>query len=623
LLKKGKHSHLKTLAFSSLLLFSHIVNMFKSALVAVSSGAFVAGDVAVDSRDSLLQSHAQVHSQAFDLSDELEGLSLLQLATQKNAANKQNRSESSPSAWNSGYQCAMGGDVHTFSTFSGARGDIHQTGLYTWAQSNDGRFNTQVYQCPCQGSKTVGWINAIALDVDGTRIVVLPPTIAAAEEYRRGVGSGPGSFNILPFHIRANDIEYSTADAPFTIPGTTIDIQMHTWQNMQITTEGLTFRMIQHNYAGKDWQGHQSWIDPAITFASGGKHPDNSFCSSTTGATPVADSSLDSDWSKTLFTEADHKQICEWCELHNEDFVPGFTANQKKCAQPPPQPPPPPAKQECEQSECSWTHAQELCKSLEGDQTLYEDCLFDFCIHCDDFMADALVEDIEDLNPEPMCVQGAAECNPQQVCDQSVTMNTLTVSQNNLGGVGPDTGAEEIRYSNAAVVNGKAVDLVITTDGKFQSSKPSKNGKSGPFGILNVKCGSSVTLTMSVVDSESGAPVILDAVALTWYDLDEGKKGKGRATVSTCGSTGVIVSQNTELVLKREGVCSTATSSVAGTGKDNPKSTQLLNSLQISRSLTVPFKGVSEWTSTLSLARGSKGRNFMFGLEPTVACGSA
>jgi len=164
------------------------------------------------------------------------------------------------------------------------------------------------------------------------------------------------------------------------------------------------------------------------------------------------------------------------------------------------------------------------------------------------------------------------------------------------------------------------VDLVLTTDGEFKSSKPSKNGNAGAFGVLNVKCGSSVSVTMKVVDAETGAPVTLDAVALTWYDLDEGKKAKGRATVTTCGSTGAIVSENTELTVVREGDCSSATSSVAGTGKDNPKSPHQLDSVQVSRSVTLPFKQVSEFSSTLSLAKGSKGRNFLFALEPSVAC---
>jgi len=292
-----------------------------------------------------------------------------------------------------------------------------------------------------------------------------------------------------------------------------------------------------------------------------------------------------------------------------------------KCAKPPPAPPVPPAKTECEKNGCSWTHSQQLCHSLQGNELLYNDCLFDFCLECDDDAATQLVAEEEDEHPQPTCIQGAAECEPDEVCTEAVKMNTLSVTQNNLGGVGPDDGAEEIRYGNAAVVNGKTVDLVLTTDGTFKSSKPSKNGKSGAFGILNVKCGTSLSVTMKVVDSETGAPVVLDAVALTWFDLDEGKKQKGRATVTSCGSTGAIVSQNTELTSKREGDCQSFTSSVAGTGKDNPKSPHNLDSVQISRSVTLPFKGVSEFSSTLSLAKGFKGRNFMFAIEPSVACG--
>ena len=65
--------------------------------------------------------------------------------------------------------------------------------------------------------------------------------------------------------------------------------------------------------------------------------------------------------------------------------------------------------------------------------------------------------------------------------------------------------------------------------------------------VLHVKCGTSVTVNMKVVDSANGQLVVLDKVALTWYDMDEGKKEKVRATVTTCGSTGAIVSENTEL----------------------------------------------------------------------------
>jgi len=364
---------------------------------------------------------------------------------------------------------------------------------------------------------------------------------------------------------------------------------------------------------------------------------ENGLCTKGPAATPIVDSSIDSDWSLSLFTEADHHRICEYCEAYNSrdgvtDGMDHRTHAARigwqqevqetfKCSRPPAAPPAPPAKEQCEKSGCSWMEAQQLCASLQGDDVLYGDCVMDFCAECDAGAADDFVAEEEDEHPKPICVAGAPECTPDAVCNTAVKMNTLTVTQNNLGGVGPDTGAAEIRYSNAAVVKGRAVDLVLTTDGDFKTNKASKNGSAGPFGIVNVKCGTSVTVTMKVVDSASGQPVTLDTVAVTWYDLDEGKKEKGRASVTTCGSTGAIISENTELTVKRQGQCSTSTSSVAGTGKDNPTSPHKLDAVQIARAVTYPFKGVSEWTSMLSLAKGHKGRNFLFAVEPSVACG--
>jgi len=468
---------------------------------------------------------------------------------------------------------------------------------------------------------SIGWINAMAFDIDGIKIQILPPILSESKTWP----------NLGPVYIRANNIEYSSDQLPFTIPGTNIELRAHRppW-GFHIVTDGFDGLVELASHPGPV-MGH-SYINTGITF-----QPDNvpdanadQICTIGPAATPVADDTMDSDWSNSLFSNDDHDRICTYCmefyDYHANRVSAALRAAHgyepgHKCAKPPPIPPAPPAKEECDTNGCSWTHAQQLCHSLQGDEVLYNDCLFDFCLECDDEAASELVADQEDEHPEPTCIQGASECEPDEVCKQAIKMNTLTVTQNNLGGVGPDDGEEEIRYANAAVVNGQKVDLVLTTDGTFKSSKPAKNGKSGAFGLLNVKCGSSLTVNMKVVDSETGAPVTLDSVALTWYDLDEGKKQKGRATVTACGSTGSIVSQNTELTSLREGDCQSFTSSVAGTGKDNPKSPHQLDSVQLSRAVTLPFKGVSEWSSTLSLAKGFKGRNFMFAIEPTVACG--
>lgn len=527
-----------------------------------------------------------------------EGLQLLQVAAKKHKHNTTHHDFTR----GDGY-CAFWGDTHTVAAYNGHPPDPQQHGLFNLANSKDGRFKAQLYQCAAWHSVAVSWINAMAYDIDGTRVVILPPLMSKIS-------------NNGPVYIRANDVEYTSAQLPFTIPGTTIEIRAHKPPyGFHIVTEGFDARVEMmtstHPYCYVD-TGLR--LDPSNV-------PDtneNSFCNKGPAATPIADDAMDADWSASLFTNADHSRICDYCLAYNAR---SGTTSGLKCAKPPPVPPAPPAKKECEDNGCSWIHAQQLCHSLQGDDVLYNDCLFDFCLECEDDAAVQFVAEDEDESPDPICVAGAPECAPEEVCTKAVKMNTLTVSHNNLGGVGPDAGAEEIRYSNAAVINGKAVDLVLTTDGTFTSSKPSVNGNSGAFGRLNVKCGTSVTVSMKVVDAETGNPVVLDAVALTWYDLDEGKKSKGRATVTTCGSTGAIVSENTELTVEREGDCSSATSSVAGTGKDNPTSPHNLDSLQISRSVTLPFKQVSEMSSTLSLAKGFKGRNFLFAIEPSVACG--
>merc|ERR1719197_257557 len=528
--------------------------------------------------------------------EDADALQLLQVAAKKHNNTHHDFSRGD------GY-CAFWGDTHTVAAYNGKPPDPQQYGLFTLANSKDGRFKSQLYQCSAWHNPGIGWINALAYDIDGTRIVILPPVMPIRQ-------------NNGPVYIRANDVEYTSAQCPFTIPGTNIEIRAHKPPyGFHIVTDGFDARVEMMTNTRP-----YCYVDTGLSVAPD-NIPDtseNSFCVKGPGATPIADDSMDADWSASLFTQADHERICDYCEDYNRRN--GRTAG-IKCAKPPPAPPIPPAQVECEKNGCSWTHAQQLCSSLQGDDTLYNDCLFDFCLECDDQAAVTFVAEDEDENPDPICVAGAPKCDPDAVCTEAIKMNTLTVTQNNLGGVGPDEGAEEIRYSNAAVVNGRAVDLVLTTDGDFKTHKASKNGNSGPFGLLNVKCGTSVTVNMKVVDAENGQPVTLDTVALTWYDLDEGKKEKGRATVTACGSTGAIVSENTELTVKREGDCSSSTSSVPGTGKDNPTSPHQLNSVQIARAVTYPFEGVSEFSSTLSLAKGYKGRNFLFALEPSVACG--
>jgi len=310
-----------------------------------------------------------------------------------------------------------------------------------------------------------------------------------------------------------------------------------------------------------------------------------------------------------LFTQTDHDMFCSkgnWVNGNTCDKTIIFTA------------PEPPSDKACADNACPYDMAQQMCKSLKSHQDDYEECLFDYCMTCDETVVAAWEQWETVIHPAPLCATGMVDCQPADICSKSLTMNVLTPSQSNLGGAGPDSGEAEIRYKNAANINGQGVDLVVTAAGQYTPNQ-AKSGVAGSFGVINVKCGTEVTLVFNIVDSESGAAVTVDNVALSWYDLDEGKKNKGRSTVTSCGD-GLLTSSSTELTTQKLGSCWSATSSTRGTAADNPKSPFGMTQQQRERVATFPFSGVSSFTSTINVERGSKGRNFLFAIEPGVAC---
>ena len=76
---------------------------------------------------------------------------------------------------------------------------------------------------------------------------------------------------------------------------------------------------------------------------------------------------------------------------------------------------------------------------------------------------------------------------PPPLCSGSlwINMDASTLIHNNLGGLGPDGGAKEIRYSHVGESDGEAFDLVIQNVSEYKTNKPETNG-------LNTNHGSSL-----------------------------------------------------------------------------------------------------------------------------------
>ena len=177
-------------------------------------------------------------------------------------------------------------------------------------------------------------------------------------------------------------------------------------------------------------------------------------------------------------------------------------------------------------------------------------------------------------------------------------------------------------YPQAGVINGKIVDVHVSATSSYVG-KGKRNGVIGTLGRLNVKAGTSVTVNIQILESDTGNVAILDGLSITFLDLDEGKKGKGRASVTVCGAE-QFVTDHSELTLtsSNAGRCSTATSSVTGNGADNPNSVEaaLASDVASKRIASYVFATGNSFSATLDVAKGHGFRNFMFAFSPGAAC---
>lgn len=197
------------------------------------------------------------------------------------------------------------------------------------------------------------------------------------------------------------------------------------------------------------------------------------------------------------------------------------------------------------------------------------------------------------------------------------------VVHNNLGGMGPDGGVEEIRYGNAADKDGRSVDVVLTAVG-YNTTQTSRNGLLGEVGIVNMVNNDDATFKFKFVESGTDTPVTMDAFILAFLDLDKGMKG-GRETLQISGYSHYSTLANTEVIVD-EGA-GTFSGSVHGTKADNPNNPKMLTDVGARRTVNFEFDaGLSEVDFTYHIAqnfnkRDFEGREFMFaGMTSVYFC---
>jgi hypothetical protein len=185
------------------------------------------------------------------------------------------------------------------------------------------------------------------------------------------------------------------------------------------------------------------------------------------------------------------------------------------------------------------------------------------------------------------------------------------VKHNNLGGLGPDTGAPTLVFGEAL----PGIDLVVSNITAYNAKDPSKNGfgGNGAFAQVNLFQDRAVGLRLNLVDAATGRPRVVNHVWLTMLDLDQGLSCKARSGVVTAGYSAYYLAPGSNLkVTSNDGHTTGFQASRRGTGTDNPENAQTLAPEQMDRAVAFLFSNTSQISLSLSLTQGFGGRNFMF-----------
>jgi hypothetical protein len=187
-----------------------------------------------------------------------------------------------------------------------------------------------------------------------------------------------------------------------------------------------------------------------------------------------------------------------------------------------------------------------------------------------------------------------------------VKVDLSQVSQSNLGGFGPDSGKAEVRYASAVVVDGHTdVDLVVTSE-RSSGFEQNLNGvKNGEFGRLSQASGGSYEYNFEFRSGSSFVDV--DKFVITFFDVDGNAREEVKESVTVCGASEILLTDNTHLSSKSEGDCTTLEAAM-NDGSDHVEHIADLTQMQKSHAFGAVFTRTSRFTVKTSITLSTESR---------------
>jgi len=208
----------------------------------------------------------------------------------------------------------------------------------------------------------------------------------------------------------------------------------------------------------------------------------------------------------------------------------------------------------------------------------------------------------------------------------------------NLGRKGPDAGPEGMIYTGADVkpigsFNGRRpapspvmVVLNASTAMDFETDF-TYNGMSGECARVNLKHGTSMLMTVKLLDGLTMQPAVIKSLDFTFFDLDTHATGNEVEYIKVWGLSSFVLTQNTMINSAIDHTDDSATfeATTPGTGLDNPTDPLLLTSEQKNKAVTLHFEDISQFKLELGsidkTPHQGGHRAFIFVAKPSLRCG--
>lgn len=192
------------------------------------------------------------------------------------------------------------------------------------------------------------------------------------------------------------------------------------------------------------------------------------------------------------------------------------------------------------------------------------------------------------------------------MCEDHITMALGDFVGGELG-----PGKSGLRFAGVTSLRGKKVDLIVTSDDRYNASNASNNGLLGDMMIINLATNTTSNLTFTFVNAATNEKIEVPKLLIQILDIDHNRGGREIVTVPKRQGMFHWIMPNSSVELSETEGHVTFASTMEGTIADNPKSSAMIGPMQWAKTaLVLLSEPLTDFSLELQAIKAHTGRNF-------------